>query len=92
MRSFSVDRLRNLFQFTASIFHYITEGFLMNRTSSNRTVSRVLQDRGIMRYILGKIEEEDYWAACAQWRQAGGNDVIAEYTEQYLALHPAPGG
>ena len=44
-----------------------------------------------MRYILEEIEEEDYWAACAQWRLAGGDDVIAEYTEQYLALHPAEG-
>ncbi len=26
-------------------------------------------------------------AACEEWRQAGGCEVMAEYTEQYLALH-----
>lgn len=44
-----------------------------------------------MRYILEEIGEEEFLAACDAWRAAGGNDVIAEYTAQYLALHGTEG-
>ena len=40
-----------------------------------------------MRYILEEIDETEYWSACDRWREAGGNQVIAEYSQQYSAIH-----
>ncbi|MBQ6562371.1 MAG: hypothetical protein IJL88_00565 [Clostridia bacterium] len=44
-------------------------------------------DNASMRYLPEETEESGFPAACEEWRQAGGREVMAEYTEQYHALH-----
>ena len=44
-----------------------------------------------MRFVLEETDESGYRDACEEWRQAGGDQVIAEYTQQYLALQAGKG-
>jgi putative aldouronate transport system substrate-binding protein len=48
-------------------------------------IIKVVQDARV-KFIMGNIDEAGWNEAVEQWRKSGGDQVIKEYTEQYLAL------
>ncbi|WP_010277867.1 extracellular solute-binding protein [Paenibacillus senegalensis] len=40
----------------------------------------------ITKFIMGKIDEDEWEAEIENWKKAGGNQVIAEFTEEYAKL------
>lgn len=39
--------------------------------------------RASIRFIMGEIQEKDFWEEYRRWYENGGKDVIEEYTEAY---------
>ena len=71
--------------------HFLVQDASLGMLSDTYVVKKNKLDQIIfeasMRYILEEIDESGYRLACNEWREAGGNQVIQEYTEQYSALH-----
>ena len=36
-----------------------------------------------IRFIMGEIQEKDYWEEYRMWYESGGKNVIEEYTKAY---------
>lgn len=60
---------------------------LSDTYSENGTyLDKLIHDAEIQ-YIMGLIDEDGWWAAVEQWRQAGGDKVAEEYTAMYKTLN-----
>lgn len=48
-------------------------------------LDQMINDASIQ-YVMGAIDENKFNEVINQWRQSGGDDVIAEYTEEYQKI------
>ncbi|WP_053374401.1 extracellular solute-binding protein [Paenibacillus sp. FJAT-27812] len=48
-------------------------------------ITKIIQDARV-KFIMGDIDEAGWNAALEQWKKSGGDNVIEEYTAQYLQL------
>lgn len=48
-------------------------------------ITKIIQDARV-KFIMGEIDEAGWHSAVEQWRKSGGDQALAEYTEQYNAV------
>ena len=56
-------------------------------TENSTYLNKIIHDAEIQ-FIMGMIDENGWWDAVARWREAGGDQVAAEYTAQYKEMNP----